>query len=90
MVDDTENVEAIPGNGNPHSILIEKESEEKLLKTVDILPVKQREVFLLRINGGLTFKEIAEITGEPLNTVLSHMHYSIKKIKKFIGVYDAK
>lgn len=90
MFDEMENAEEIPGNGNPHSILIEKESEEKLLKAIEILPVKQREVFLLRINGELTFKEIAEITGEPLNTVLSHMHYSIKKIKKFIGVYDAK
>jgi len=35
------------------------------------LPEKQRRVFLLRQHGEVSFKEIAEWTGEPLNTVLS-------------------
>lgn len=88
--DDLENAELLPGRSNPHIELVGKEAEEKISRAVDRLPVKQKEVFLLRINGELTFKEIAEITGEPLNTILSHMHYSVKKIKKIIGIDNAK
>lgn len=60
--------------------------EMKLLinKVVNSLPEKQKNVFLLRQHGGLTFKEISEITKEPLNTVLSHMSYAVKKIKKVL------
>ena len=32
----------------------------------------------------MSFKEIAESMNEPLNTVLSHMRYAVKKIKKQI------
>ena len=55
--------------------------ETQLIKALMKLPDKQREVFLLRLNGNLAFKEIAKITDEPLNTVLSHMHYAVKKLK---------
>ncbi|MEW6194990.1 MAG: sigma-70 family RNA polymerase sigma factor [Bacteroidota bacterium] len=90
LLNDLEDTELIPGRSNPHDELIYKETAESISKVVDLLPVKQKEVFLLRINGELTFKEIAEITGEPLNTVLSHMHYSVKKIKKIVGSDYAK
>jgi len=33
----------------------------------------------------MTFKEISAITNEPINTVLSHMNYAMKKVKKIIG-----
>ena len=62
--------------------IVQKEELEKINKIVMKLSNKQREVFLLRQNGDLSFKEIAEITNQPINTVLSHMRYSIKKIKK--------
>jgi RNA polymerase sigma-70 factor, ECF subfamily len=70
---------------NPHNELINLERSQKLKKAVEELPLKQKEVFLLRINSGMKFKEIAKLTNEPLNTVLSHMHYSINKIKYLLG-----
>lgn len=48
------------------------------------LPEKQRRVFLLRQHGALSFKEIAGVTGEPLNTVLSHMHYAIARLRRLL------
>jgi RNA polymerase sigma-70 factor (ECF subfamily) len=62
--------------------MVQKEAIEKINQIVRNLSNKQREVFMLRQNGELSFKEIAEITNQPINTVLSHMRYSIKKIKK--------
>jgi len=45
---------------------------------------KQKNVFLLRMHSNMTFKEIAKLTGEPLNTVLSHINYAVKKIKNIL------
>lgn len=52
-----------------------------IMESLKMLPEKQRNVFLLRQHGELSFKEIAEITNQPLNTVLSHMHYAVKKLR---------
>jgi RNA polymerase sigma-70 factor (ECF subfamily) len=45
------------------------------------LPVDQREVIALKVYEGLTFKEIAELTGAPLNTVASRYRYALDKLR---------
>lgn len=61
--------------------IITDELKEMIDKAIDRLPIKQKRVFLLRQYGKIKFKEIAEITEDPLNTVLAHMNYAMKKIK---------
>ena len=61
--------------------MITAEIQAKTLALVDKLPEKQKAVFLLRMEGGLSFKEIAEVLKCPLNTAISQMHYAIKKLK---------
>lgn len=64
---------------------IEINDEKKLLSdSISRLSDIQREVFLLRQHGELTFKEISEILNQPLNTVLSHMNYAVKKLKRML------
>jgi RNA polymerase sigma-70 factor (ECF subfamily) len=46
------------------------------------LPEEQREVFLLREQGGLQFKDIAEATGVGENTVKSRMRYALAALQK--------
>lgn len=46
------------------------------------LPEEQREVFLLREYSGIAFKEIAEVTGVPENTVKSRMRYALEGLRK--------
>jgi len=41
------------------------------------LPEEQRNVFVAHELEGLTFKEIAERTGEPINTLLSRKRYAV-------------
>lgn len=67
------------------NLLKEMEKQELIAKinsSINLLTTKQKNVLLLRIEGELSYKEIAKVTNEPLNTVLSHMNYSIKKIRK--------
>jgi RNA polymerase sigma-70 factor (ECF subfamily) len=45
------------------------------------LPPEQREVFLLREHAGLAFREIAEVTGAPENTVKSRMRYALEGLR---------
>ncbi|MEJ2492828.1 MAG: RNA polymerase sigma factor [Ignavibacteriaceae bacterium] len=70
-------------NGDdPHNAFIKKETTDLVMSAVNELSEKQKEVFLLRQHSGMTFKEIARETNQPLNTVLGHMHYAVTKIRK--------
>jgi len=73
------------GKNNPYESLVEKETYEMIMLSVNELPENQKNVFLLRQHGELTFKEIAKTMGQPLNTVLGHMHYAVSKIRKKLG-----
>ena len=46
------------------------------------LPEQQRQVFLLREQGGLQFKDIADLTGVGENTVKSRMRYALVALQK--------
>ena len=64
---------------------LEKEELISILNsTVSRLPVEQKEVFLLRQQTELTFKEIAQTLDCPLNTVLSRMHNAVLHLRKVI------
>lgn len=53
-----------------------------LQKALLALPVEQREVFILREQAGLPFKEIAETVGVNENTVKSRMRYALEGLRK--------
>ncbi len=46
------------------------------------LPIKQREVFWLRMQAGLSFKEIAKVQKCSVNTALARMQYAVSKLRK--------
>lgn len=73
---------------DPHSEMVYSELKDIVDSVLCQMPEKQKNVFLLREHGGLTFKEISELTGEPLNTVLGHMHYAVEKLRKALRQKD--
>lgn len=52
------------------------------------LPDEQREVFLMREVHNLPFKEIAEITQVPTNTVKSRMRYALEALRHHLQEFD--
>ncbi len=46
------------------------------------LPIEQREVFWLRMQAGLSFKEIAKVQRCSINTALARMQYAVSKLRK--------
>lgn len=55
--------------------------ENALLK----LPLTQRQAVTLHINGGLTFREIGEITGTPIGTVIWRYQKAISRLKTILS-----
>ena len=48
---------------------------------VQSLPFEQREVFWLRMQAGLSFKEIAKVQKCSINTALARMQYAVSKLR---------
>jgi len=64
------------------------ELKERIARAVDKLPDDQREVFLMREVSNLPFKEIAEITNVPENTVKSRMRYALERLQEALAEYE--
>jgi RNA polymerase sigma-70 factor, ECF subfamily len=48
------------------------------------LPPEQREVIHLKVWEGMTFQEIADVTGEGLNTAASRYRYALEKLRAIL------
>ncbi len=48
------------------------------------LSAEQREVFLMRVEGDIPFREIARAQGVPINTALARMHYAVCRLRKLL------
>jgi RNA polymerase sigma-70 factor (ECF subfamily) len=53
-----------------------------LMKALLSIPQEQREVFVLREQAGIPFREIAEILGVNENTAKSRMRYALEGLRK--------
>ncbi|HYL10183.1 MAG TPA: sigma-70 family RNA polymerase sigma factor [Candidatus Acidoferrales bacterium] len=58
---------------NPETLAIESANRERLNRALEELPPNFREVLVLRELEGCSYKEIAEITGIPIGTVMSSL-----------------
>jgi len=60
-----------------------------LNEALDELPPEQREVFLWHEVDGLSFKEIAERTGEKVNTLISRKRYAVLHLREqLVDLYE--
>ena len=70
---------------DPASAAIQSERQQLVRRAVDGLPIRQRQVVVLRLHAGLTFQQIAETFDEPLQTVASRYRRALGQIKKTLG-----
>ena len=77
MVDSVAGGEIDPARGAESSRL-----RPVLQKALLSLPAEQREVFILREQAGVPFKEIAGMVGVNENTVKSRMRYALEGLRK--------
>jgi RNA polymerase sigma-70 factor (ECF subfamily) len=64
--------------------LIAEEAQEKVRLSLEALSPTQREVFTLRVQQGLSYKEIAEAVGTTEGAARVHYHNAIRTVKEFL------
>ncbi|MBN2163450.1 MAG: sigma-70 family RNA polymerase sigma factor [Pontiellaceae bacterium] len=61
----------------------------RISEAVETLSPEQKEVFLLRMYGNVSFKDIAKIQKCSINTCLARMQYALTKLRSVLqGEYD--
>jgi RNA polymerase sigma-70 factor, ECF subfamily len=56
----------------------------RIAQAVAALPAQQKETFLLRVQAGLSFKEIAAVQRVSINTALARMQYALAKLRPLL------
>ena len=72
MVLDAGGVGRVPDN-SPESQLIGKDEVSRIVGTIETMPVDLKEMLVLREYHGLSYREIAEVGGLPIGTVMSRL-----------------
>ena len=58
---------------NPEEALLRSDNGKLVRRALETLPMDFREVLILRELEGMSYKEISEVTGMPLGTVMSRL-----------------
>ncbi len=73
--------ELVSRQPGPSNVVERKESTSAVLAVIDTLPESQREVLSLRFQGGLSYREISEVTGQTVSNVGVLLHNAVKKVR---------
>lgn len=67
---------------NVEAKMVHEQVLDDVKTLVEHLPHNQKEVVFMRYYQGLSFKEIAEITGVSINTALGRMRYALLNLRR--------
>lgn len=73
---------------DPSDIAQERELEEKVAEAAERLSEKHRTVFLLHTVENLSYREIAEVMGSSMGTVMSRLFYARKRLQEILGGFE--
>lgn len=65
----------------PENVFEAKQMANELNHAVSSLPHNQRQAFIMKHESGLSIKEIAQITTQPVEQTKSQYRYAVQKIK---------
>src|SRR5262245_49438771 len=68
----------------PGQVVEDEESLKRVRQALLNLRPEEKEVFLLRQNGELTYEQIAQMRGCPLGTVKTQMRTALEKLRKVV------
>jgi RNA polymerase sigma-70 factor (ECF subfamily) len=74
----------VTGAPSPSDMLQEKETLASLRRALLHLRTEEKEVFLLRQNGDLTYEEIAQLRRTPVGTIKTQMRTALQKLRRVL------
>jgi len=78
------------GDVTPESLAIAGAERARLARALEALPARFREVLVLRELEGCSYKEIADITGVPIGTVMSSLSRARQRLAQALGAAGTK
>ena len=81
--------QAVPTQDTPADQAEAHDQQDHLLSLVASLPGNQREIVQLRFQGGLAYREIAEVTGHSVSHVGVLLHEAIKSLRQQLTTLNA-
>jgi RNA polymerase sigma-70 factor (ECF subfamily) len=85
LTDDGEMDDTAGSIPDPESALIQNADRNTLRAALEDLAVEFREAIVLREMEGLTYKEIADIAGVPIGTVMSRLARARKRLQIYLA-----
>jgi len=77
------------GAASPEAVLLQNADREILKAALEDLRVEFREAIVLREMEGLSYKEIADISGVPIGTVMSRLARARKQLQSYLTTASA-
>jgi RNA polymerase sigma factor (sigma-70 family) len=75
---------------SPEARLLQTADRQRLRQALEQLPLEYREVIVLRELEELSYKEIAEIAGVPLGTVMSRLARARKRLQQCLMTGESR
>lgn len=88
MATDDERDKAISPGIDPEQALLQRIDSERLRQAIEKLPFEFRETLILREMDGLSYKEIAQVTGVPTGTVMSRLARARGLVQRYLADYE--
>ena len=70
---------------NPEEVVLQNDSDTLVRKALEMLPSTSRELLILRELEGMSYKEIADITGMPMGTVMSSLSRARGRLRQVLA-----
>jgi RNA polymerase sigma-70 factor (ECF subfamily) len=70
---------------NPEEVVLQNDSDTLVRKALEMLPPNSREVLVLRELENMSYKEIADITGMPIGTVMSSLSRARGRLRQVLA-----
>lgn len=77
-------------SANPEILAAQADDRQRLMRAIESLPARAREVLVLRELEGCSYKEIAEIAGIPMGTVMSTLARARERLQRALTAATAK
>lgn len=72
----------------PADVLAGAEQSDRLRQAVETLPTRQRQVVELRVQDGMSFKEVADVVACSEDAAKANFHHALKRLRALLGAAD--
>ena len=74
---------------DPAKVLADDDQNKAVTRALEKLPLEQREVIVLHLQGDMKFRQIATMLDMSINTVQSRYQYGIEKLRQLLKIKEA-